>query len=153
MNSVPATRINVSIRITLDPVRKSLVAMSKNASILQHPSSTFTKCTHIKHISELTSGNWRGAHGSRFCSPLKGMAVSVPCSRICHIAFLVIWRKSDPVGSEKAICNTSNLSCSRLESVDKGREIRFRSPSAGVSVSRISEPYAPVLRMYDNVIY
>src|SRR5271170_7382592 len=81
------------------------------------------------------------------------MAVSMPCSRIRHIAFLVIWRKSNPIRSEKPICNTSNLSCSRLESVDKRREIRFRSPSAGVSVSRISKPYAPVLMVYDNVIY
>src|SRR5271170_299434 len=81
------------------------------------------------------------------------MAISMPRSRIRHITFLVIWRKRDPVGSKKAICNTSNLSCSRLESIDKGREIRLRSPSASISVSRISEPDTLVLGMYDNVIY
>jgi len=54
MDTIAATRINVSRCITLDPVGESLVAMSKYPSVLQNPRARFTKSTDVKNVSELT---------------------------------------------------------------------------------------------------
>lgn len=162
VDSIPATTVHISIKVTLNPVWDSLVCHCEEAPVCEERLSIING-----HIKGITSGgsisaspgptkNGRITENLSYLHRRHSVIIDTPITvnPICigNVYDLLIWRKTDTIRSPESIGYSSNIPSIRAPSVDLVRQRRWWPIALLEAINGIGEPDRTI-RVHHHVIY
>ena len=131
MHTISTSRIHISLFVTLDTIRHSIITVRKCFAISQ--------LSAVFYNIKLIDCSWQSrVHGKVVA--IFGACVRLTGSSVCDVHFLVVRREAEAITLHKPICHTANLVCRWIETVNLRWQVRRRSEGLFIPIRRVCKP-------------